>query len=122
MHMVLTVTGVPQKTTPTIGDVLETGGHKEELVRRPSLHSRMNRANTTERRKDGQTKTMDRHKIPKSLLKDIEDWGLVDSNIGLAKLQHKLQQIVRREDMKVEIGCSYTRRSWMGAHPLELKS
>lgn len=38
--------------------------------------------------------TTDRNEVNKSSLKDLEDWDLMDNSIGLAKLQHKLQQIV----------------------------
>jgi len=52
----------------------------------------------------------------KSSLVYLEDWNLTDNSSGLAKLQHKLQQIVQREDTNLEIGCIGTRRSHM-RHP-----
>jgi len=43
----------------------------------------------------------------------LEDLVLADSSQGLSKLQHKLEQMVRREEMKVGSGYSGIRRSSM---------
>ena len=60
--------------------------------------------------------TNDGSVVSNSSLMHLEDWDLTNGNNGLAKLQHKLQQTVRIEDTKLEIGCVGTRRSHMW-HP-----
>ena len=54
--------------------------------------------------------------VNKSCLVYIKDWDLADSNNGLAKLQHKLQQKVHTKDTKLENGCVGMRSSHMW-HP-----
>jgi len=41
----------------------------------------------------------------------LEDWDLVDSNISLAKMQHKLQQKLSILDQRSQDFCSCTKSS-----------
>ena len=109
----LTTVGATHSSTSTVGDVLENGRHEAELVEMPSPRLGAHQRTTLEKEKDGQTETMGRYAVNKSSLKSLEDWDLVDSSQGLAKLQHKLRQTVRREDTTVRSGYSGTRRSRM---------
>lgn len=67
-------------------------------------------------------KTTGNNIVNTSSLRYLEDLYFVDSNKGLEKLQHKLQQTMRRENTKVRGVCSGMRTSCMQPPPLELKS
>lgn len=91
-----------------VGDVLEKREHKVELVQRPSPCPRASWCTTTEKRKPRQIGTTGRYSLNKSSLLSLEFSDLANSSQGLAKLQHKLQQMMQREDTKVKNGCTGT--------------
>ena len=55
--------------------------------------------------------------VNKASLIHLEYFDLTDSSNCIAKLQHKLQQTVHIEDMKLENGCDGT-RSYRMRHPI----
>ena len=114
--MVLTTACAAQSLASMVGDVTETCRHEEELVQMPRPHPWAGQRTIKDKGKVVNTETNAGIAVNKSSLIYLEDWDLVDNNNGLAKLQHKLQQTVRREDRRLEIGCVGTRRSLM-RHP-----
>lgn len=109
----LTAAGVPQLATPAVGDVPKKGRHKVEVVRMPSPRPWAGWQTTKIQRKNGKTETTGKNEATKGSLKDSKEWDLTDSSNGLVKLQHKLQQTMRREDTKVGSGHGGARRSHM---------
>jgi len=92
--MMLIAAGIRKKTASTVRNVLAKGRHEAELVWMSLPRPGAGRRTTTERQKDGQMETIGRNEVNKSSMKDLEDWDIVDNSTGLAKLQHKLQQIM----------------------------
>jgi len=102
-----------QATASRVGDVPKKREHEVELVWMSTPRPKARRCTTTKQRKDRQTVTTVRYVVNKSSLMSLKDWDLANNSQGLAKLQHKMWQTVRREDTMVGSGCGGSRRSLM---------
>ena len=99
-----------------VGDVPKIVRHEAELVRMPLPNPWASQRTIKDKEESSNMETNGGIAVHKSSLMHPEAWDLSDSSHDLENFQHKLQQIMRKEDMKLEIGYVGTKRSHM-RHP-----